>query len=224
MWGALGLAFAAVTALHGHDRAAHRTIAASALALVLASWLPLPGFWPVFQVVILALPVAVVAFDDEGRRARASWWSRGQLRGAPIVALGGVAGVSLWLWWSVMQPDLSAQLAMVPTWPWPWLLLAGLVFSAINALLEELLFRGLLQGALQATMRPWAAIVIQGLLFGLVHWHGFPQGPLGALMAGTWAVGLGWMRHAYGGLLTPYIAHIAADCVIFAIVAFLRGS
>lgn len=222
VWGSVSLGLAAVTVWAVRGDLAHRTIAATSLALVLTSWFPLPGIWPLFQVAILALPTAAAALDEDGRRTLAQWWSRGQLRWLPVAALAGVAAASLWLWWSLLHPDLSAQVELVPAWPWPWLVLAALVFSTINALLEELLFRGLLQGALCVLTRPWGAIVLQGALFGLVHWHGFPQGPLGALMAGTWAVGLGWMRHVCGGLITPWVAHIVADAVIFGIVVSLQ--
>jgi membrane protease YdiL (CAAX protease family) len=57
------------------------------------------------------------------------------------------------------------------------LLLAMIVLSAVvmAPLSEELLFRGMIQSMLrQSTHRPWAAIAITGVLFGLIHYE-MPQ-------------------------------------------------
>ncbi|MCB9754201.1 MAG: CPBP family intramembrane metalloprotease [Myxococcales bacterium] len=110
---------------------------------------------------------------------------------------------------------------MLPAWSPTLLILAALGFAIVNAALEELLFRGLVQGALERLLGPgWAALLLQAALFGVAHWGGFPSGPLGVLMAGSWALLLGWARRRGGGLLTPTLAHVVADLVIFASLAW----
>ena len=133
--------------------------------------------------------------------------------------MGTIAIVALSLWSVFVAEDLAAYGAYVPDLPWPLLVLGLVLFSVVNALLEELVFRGLVQGALADMLGPGLVpVLIQAALFGVCHWQGFPSGPIGALMAGFWAFLLGLARRRTEGLLTPFLAHIAADAAIFTIV------
>jgi uncharacterized protein len=49
--------------------------------------------------------------------------------------------------------------------------------------------------------------------------HGYPPGPLGAVLATIFAVCLGWLRVFSRGLALPIFAHIAADATIYIILA-----
>ncbi|MEO1716912.1 MAG: type II CAAX endopeptidase family protein [Planctomycetota bacterium] len=55
---------------------------------------------------------------------------------------------------------------------WWWTIVAGAVLGA--PILEEVVFRGLLQPAIRAMAGPWAAILISGALFTVLH---IPRGP-----------------------------------------------
>ena len=97
-----------------------------------------------------------------------------------------------------------------------WLLvLGGAGFSLVNAAVEEAIFRGVLQTALERVSGPVVAVVVQAVAFGLLHIVGVPTGIIGALMAGTWGLLLGVMRWRTRGVLAPYLAHVAADATIF---------
>jgi membrane protease YdiL (CAAX protease family) len=92
----------------------------------------------------------------------------------------------------------------------------GAIFTFINALCEELWFRGLLLGALRGLLRPWPAILLQALCFGLSHWMGTPQGILGLVLAGTWGIALGWWAYTRGSIWQALAVHLLADWLIFA--------
>ncbi len=97
-----------------------------------------------------------------------------------------------------------------------WLLVAaGAGFSLLNAAVEEVIFRGVLQTALEGVTGPIVAIVVQAVAFGVLHIVGVPTGVIGAVMAGGWGILLGLMRWRTRGLLAPYVAHVAADATIF---------
>ncbi len=103
-------------------------------------------------------------------------------------------------------------------------LVAGALFAVVNALQEELWFRGVLLGSLRTLMRARYQIILQGLVFGLIHWFGTPQGIMGIVLAGGWGMLLGawtWRRRS---LWPAFIVHVFADWLIFAYTAAKSGS
>ena len=99
-------------------------------------------------------------------------------------------------------------------------LVAGFVFAALNAILEELVFRGVLLDALEAQWGGMVAVVTTAILFGLGHLSGYPPGRDGAILAGLYGVVLGWLRVRTGGLFLPIFAHIGADATIYGILVY----
>jgi membrane protease YdiL (CAAX protease family) len=94
-------------------------------------------------------------------------------------------------------------------------LAVGAIFTLINALTEELWFRGLLLGALRGLLPMWPAILLQALCFGLSHWVGTPQGILGLVLAGAWGIALGWWTYTRRSLWQALVVHLLADWLIF---------
>jgi len=93
--------------------------------------------------------------------------------------------------------------------------IAPLCFAFLNAVVEEFWFRGLLQGALKPLLRPGRVIVVQALVFGLIHWFGTPSGTLGIILAGVWGGLLGWWVYKRGSLWPAVAVHFLADVIIF---------
>ena len=102
------------------------------------------------------------------------------------------------------------------------LVLVGFLFATINAVVEEVLYRGVLLDALDRAIGVGtAALVIQAVVFGLHHFEGFPRGWVGVGLATLYGLAMGVVRRTSGGLLAAWVAHVLADIVIYAIIAFI---
>lgn len=180
--------------------------------------LPIPRIWPLAQLIML-IPVSLGAWKFRETIDVRQWLQLGAFQALPVLLIGCLAVIALPTWFALTQADISDATNMLPAWPVSLLVVAGLVFSVCNAILEEILFRGLLQGALKSLVSSiWVPIIFQGIAFGLLHWHGFPNGAVGVCLSGIWGTGLGWARERSNGLLTPTLGHMVADMVIFGIV------
>lgn len=84
-----------------------------------------------------------------------------------------------------------------------------LSIALLAPILEELLFRGAIQGRLQeAGLRPWYAILIASLIFGVVHMNP-AQIPFAFLLG----VMFGWLYYRTGSLLPGIIGHVLNNSV-----------
>lgn len=90
--------------------------------------------------------------------------------------------------------------------------------DALQALAQELQFRGLLLGALDRVAPPWAANLGQASFFGLAHIAVQYQGPAGAFVPVTIALGFvfGWITQRTGSLWPAIIIHAIADIAVTA--------
>ena len=134
-----------------------------------------------------------------------SWWrflSRGYLLFILVVALSLQAGIGF-------APILDGRLARL----W-WAVLGA---ALVNAAVEEIVYRGLLQPAFIRLGGVGPGLWATGLLFGLLHW-GLSVGVLAALPVSL-LIGLGsvaWGKAAYEtrGLAWPIAAHFLIDVAV----------
>lgn len=86
----------------------------------------------------------------------------------------------------------------------------GILSIALMApILEEFLFRGAIQGHLQATCKkPWVAIVISSLIFGVVHMNP-AQIPFAFLLG----MMFGWLYFRTGSLLPGIVGHVLNNSI-----------
>ena len=91
------------------------------------------------------------------------------------------------------------------------------LLSLLAGLGEEVLFRGVIQGALSSAAGPVVALLIASALFGCVHFITLGY----AVVAAAIGVYLGLLWLWSGNLLTPIVTHATYDFV--ALVALLRG-
>ena len=180
----------------------------------------LPNLWPLTLLLGLGASWALA----RGRPALAGPWeglrlghiTRRDLAWGLAFAL--TSGMALVLWFRVMAPDVSDLLARLPAWPRPALLGLGILFATANGLAEELAFRGVLMGALDRSLgRRWS-LVLQAVIFGLMHWNGFPRGPVGVVLAAVYGGMMGIIRRRADGLAASWFSHVLTDAVIFAIL------
>jgi len=140
-----------------------------------------------------------------------------------VIATAATSAIALYIWSRALNPDLSIHLKYIPDMP-VWLFpLAGLGFSVFNAAMEEFVFRGVTMQALDSALGPGImSIVLQAWPFGAMHYReGFPNGTWGLAMTFVYGIMLGALRRRAQGIFAPWIAHVCADIMIFAILAGL---
>ena len=81
----------------------------------------------------------------------------------------------------------------------------GILGLAVLApLLEEVLFRGAIQGIMMRVFgRPWPAIITAALIFGVIHWN-----PVQIVYATLFGIVLGWIYYRTGSLLSVIVGHV----------------
>jgi membrane protease YdiL (CAAX protease family) len=195
-------------------------------AVVLFSGLAyeLLGRWPLPVLLTLAA-YAVALFASPKVRQGAPWLRRGRFDRKALAIMGlFIAGeaVALIIWRYTTSADLGRFKTLIPDVPL-WMIPFGLAgFAMLNAAYEELLWRGLMQHALEAATRSrWHAWWLQGLGFGLWHFEGFPSGWVGSGLATVFALMMGYLRLRSAGMLAPFIGHLCADITIFTLVAIM---
>jgi len=95
-------------------------------------------------------------------------------------------------------------------------------FAIINALIEEIIWRGVMMTALDTAFGAGLfSVLIQAVSFGLAHYRGgFPSGWIGALLAGLFGLAMGLLRRRTKGLLTSWCVHSAADLVVIGLIVY----
>jgi len=102
--------------------------------------------------------------------------------------------------------------------------MGGLGFAAVNATVEEMVFRGVLLEGLEAVLGATTpAIILQAIPFGLFHVRGIPHGATGMALAAVYGVLLGFIRRQSQGLLAPIATHFFADIVIVSLLFMASG-
>lgn len=192
------------------------------VALV-ATWLALAlGIRVLWQA---AMPLAFLTWWIASRSVpslRASGWLiMGSVPWPQTILCAAATPIALATWVSLMSPDLSDLLNQIPQVAWPVLLAGAVLFMFVNAIGEELIWRGLFTDRLASMFGPLTAIMIQGISFGAQHAQGVPRGLVGMGLAGMWGIMLGWLRRSSGGMLAPILAHLVADATVAVIVLVL---
>ena len=93
-----------------------------------------------------------------------------------------------------------------------------ITISLLAPLLEEVLFRGAIQGYLMRRHNPWTAIVCAALAFGILHWN-----PVQTLYATLLGVVFGWIYYRTGSLLSVIVGPVLNNSLA-TVVMLLFGS
>jgi membrane protease YdiL (CAAX protease family) len=139
---------------------------------------------------------------------------------AAAVVLALATAVVLVTFHALARPDVADLAAGLPVAAFGNLLIAGICFSMVNAALEELVFRGVLWELVTAEWNGGVALIATTALFGLGHLHGYPPGPVGAVLAGIFGLALGLLRWWSGGLGLAIAVHVCADATIFGLLSW----
>jgi uncharacterized protein len=112
---------------------------------------------------------------------------------------------------ALQQPTIRTLGAAKLVSLFPWILL----FVVSNALIEELVFRGLFLGRYEPLVGKWLAILSTALVFTLAHVQVSYRTPVGFLVVlfGL-AIAWGWLMHKTGSLWGSALFHAGADLLI----------
>ena len=136
-----------------------------------------------------------------------------------IILTISVSSLALIVWNALTNPDLSEFRRQIPE------LNSFITYSiipivaTINAVNEEILFRGVIWSSLEKRLtKVWLIILIQSIYFGVCHFNGIPGGLPGIVLATIYGLALGYLKHQSKGLLYPIITHIFADSTIYLLI------
>jgi hypothetical protein len=173
--------------------------------------------WPLIWIVPLGgyflMPVFVPRL-----RGSMTWLRAGKVSGVSIAAVVGImvlTSLALVVFNAIAKPDMASGRAGFPIERFGGLVLAGIIFTIVNATLEELVFPGVLFDAIRSQWNAWVTLIATSVLFGLGHLHGYPPGLWGAIMAVGFGFATGVLRVWTGGLALPIVAHMGADATIY---------
>lgn len=179
-----------------------------------------------------AIGVAAYIAMSASARARSAG---GNLR-SPRLRAAALAGAALLFAWPVVQAAaaLSALLSPAPVEliahqtlrllmehgfdPWALALVLQVLFAA--PIVEEVLYRGIIQQLLvQAGLSRWPAIGFTSAIFALMHWGAVEPYALPALFVLSTA--LGWVYEKTGRLTAPIVMHILFNAANLALAIIL---
>lgn len=129
---------------------------------------------------------------------------------------GAVIGILL----AEIEYTIINPTALIPEWSVVNLLFIGIVMICFVGFVEELLFRGVVQPALEARLGRWPGLLVTSGLFGVMHsGYGLPRETYFAV-----AVGLifGWVYDRTNSVLLVTIMHGTLNTVLFGVIP-LRG-
>jgi sodium transport system permease protein len=171
---------------------------------------------------VLLLPTLLIA-----KRLRLDFRETFQLKPAPwqgltaalLMGLGASIVLSIGIGWlesnflpmsDEMKQEMSRQMAEFFPKPENALQWASLLFiGALSpAICEELLFRGFILQGLRGSVRPWVAVVVTALLFGLLHMSIYR-------LAGTTALGvlMGFLVLRTGSIYPAMLFHFVNNAL-----------
>ncbi len=113
--------------------------------------------------------------------------------------------------WKELILEMTKKIATADSFP--ELLFVLLVVAVLPSMIEEVLFRGLIQRTFEYVLSPFIAAVLSGALFGIFHLNPFDLVPLVAI-----GIFLALLRFRSQTLLLPVAAHFLNNAIaIFAL-------
>jgi len=179
------------------------------------SFLSNSAFLPViYALILLALVIYLRSKPISAKQARITSGSRSViLQVGAGLAIGLIVGLTEY---QVLMPQpLLAGAGLIQMLAYV-VIVTGIMVSVV----EELLFRGLLQSSLEKTIPAWQAIQVSSLLFGLMHFGW--MNPFEMLLAYGTGVVFGYVSTFSNSLLGPMTAHAFGNVVLY-LIAFFRA-
>lgn len=181
----------------------------------------LPMIWAlvITEIFLLGLLWLYLRKGDRMAAVHLDQWSK-----MPLVSTVGIAAILIgaglgfnWAYGEYVVPDVEVQaelrrlFAAIPDTV-PNSILLFVTIAVVAPLLEEILFRGLLQNALSKRLPVWAAIALSALIFGAMHMDLYAMPPL-VLMGAIFGV----IYHLTGSLRITIVLHMINNAAALAL-------
>jgi uncharacterized protein len=208
--------------MESESHSSWRIFHGSTFVVLMAGAMLIPALrrWPWLWIVPLAGYFLILVFLPP-LRGSMTWFRPGKVSGVSIVAAIGImamTSVALIAFNAIAKPDLSNYRAALSLEKFGGVITAGVIFTVVNATLEELVFRGVLFDAIRSQWNVWVTLIATSVLFGLGHLHGYPPGLWGACLAVVFGFVVGLLRVWTNGLALPIVAHMGADATIYCLL------
>jgi membrane protease YdiL (CAAX protease family) len=181
----------------------------------------LPMIWGlvIVEIILLLLLWLYLRKGDRKSAIQLDKWSDLPFAKTVLIAVALIgAGLAFnWAYSEYVVPDIKVQeelrklFAAIPS-TMPNQILLFVAVAIIAPLLEELLFRGLLQKSLSHKMPVWAAIAISALVFGAMHMDFYAMPPL-VMMGAIFGV----IYHLTGSLRVTILLHVVNNAAALAL-------
>lgn len=156
-------------------------------------------------------------------------WMKGDVDAKSILlsVLGVFAFSGLYLLWATATNNLNSGLGLtqeLSNIPKIYLFFFVLVFSLMGSAMEELFFRGVLQGCLQKELSsfPYLVVFLVSFLFASQQFlGGMPTGPSGFVLSFLFGALLSYLRMRTGTARLGFITHFCADFFVGVWLIFL---
>ncbi len=190
------------------------SLAFAPLIRILSLSLPLNSFPLLYWYLITSVPLFAAAWAA-GRSLGYSWRGLGMtLRGWPLQVMVGLSGLAISVVeYLILRPEpLAPELSWRSTWQ------PALILLVCTGLLEEMIFRGLLQRSAADALGRWAVLYV-ATLFAVLH-VGYRSLPdvVFVLLVGLF---FGWVVARTRSLLGVTIAHGATNIMLFLVLPFV---
>ena len=143
-----------------------------------------------------------IALDWMGIRADQNWLSNG-LQLCFTITLITVIFLIPVLW----------KFRPLPVFKVKWIVWI-IIFSATNALTEEIIYRFTTITLLHGLFDPMVLYILSGVFFGIPHFRGMPNGIVGVVMASTLGFVLAKSVQETGGIAMAWSIHFLQDLPI----------
>lgn len=128
-----------------------------------------------------------------------------------LLVFSSMFALNIFVQWFGLEDKLSGELEGIAH-----NVLGVITISLIAPLLEEVLFRGAIQGYMMRRYSPWVAIVSAALVFGIFHFN-----PVQTLYATLIGIVFGWIYYRTGSLLSVIVGHVLNNSIAsFALLSF----
>ena len=130
-----------------------------------------------------------------------------------LLVFSSMFAINIFVQWFPLEDNLSDLFNGLSRNP-----LGILGLAVLAPVLEEVLFRGAIRGALMRFYgRPWPAIITAALVFGIFHWN-----PVQVVCATLLGIVFGWIYYRTGSLLSVIVGHVLNNT--FAVLTTVSAS